>query len=131
MKKKNENKIQISEYWESLNTSIKVFFIISCVLFVAEMIFDFFVGSNWDYTSYLIYSVKTNGLSYRNIEDIYYFTFPILYILFTLIIVYMRKINKITLLLLLVLRVTYPTTAELLLTLLIAGPIEISRGSWG
>ena len=131
MKKKNENKIPLSEYWESLNTSIKVFFIISCILFIAEMIFDFFVGSNWDYTSYLIYSVKTKGLSYRNIEDIYYFTFPILYILFTLIIVYMRKINKITLLLLLVLRVTYPTTAELLLTLLISIPFEITGSPWG
>ncbi len=131
MKKRKEIRTHLNEYWDNLNTSIKVFFIISCVLFVAEMIFDFFVGSNWDYTSYLIYSIKTNGLSYRNIEDIYYFTFPILYIPFTLIIVYMRKINKITLLLLLVLRVTYPTTAELLLTLLISIPFEITGSPWG
>ena len=91
------------------------------------MVYDYFIGTNWDYTIYVFKTIKSNLLSNFDFENAYYSVFPLLYIVVTIVIVYMRKISAITLLFLLILRITYPTTAELILTILIAIPIGISR----
>ena len=123
MKKKNENKIQISEYWESLNTSIKVFFIVSCILFIAEMV------AACDHVLLIFISIRERNYNF-NIVDVYSVLFPFLYFTLNLLFVLKRKLTIKTILILMILRITYPYTLQLI-GLIILVPIMQLTGGFG
>ena len=135
MKKKTKelsnSKKSFKVYWTELKPAIRVCYIISCVLFLSELIYDLFVGSNWEYLKYLFSTLNSGDFKLIDFETIYIFVFPFIYLLLNFIIIKCYKINIITLIILTIVRVTYPTTLELLLTLLLSISFKITGSPWG
>ena len=121
MKKKNENKIPLSEYWESLNTSIKVFFIISFVLFVAELICSELFSKTF---SLAIYSISYNLSFYF----VYCLAFPLLFLVLYFLLLFKRLINKKSIAVIYVLLFTYPWFLYIVALALLDFIINLSGG---
>ncbi len=121
MKKKIKNKIPLSKYWQSLNISIKVFFIISFVLFVAEMICAELFSKT--------FSMAISSFSYDlHFYFIYCLAFPLLFLVLYFLLLFKRLINKKSITVIYVLLFTYPWFLYIVALALLDFIINLSGG---
>ena len=115
-----KEKIGLIQYFKNINKYCLAVYIITWILFVIEMVFvrgAFY----WDLDEPL--NVIIEDISK---PELYCLVFPVVFLLVNLLIVFLKKINWLSILLLFVLIFTYPETLIIVLCRL----MELSGGPW-
>ncbi len=119
MEKKKCEKSLI-EYFKSINRFVLAGYIFTWILFVIEMVF---IRGTW----YWDFDKSLNDLiTDASKLELYCFVFPAVYVIVNLLIVFLKKINWLSILLLFVLILTYPEILIIVLFRL----MELSGGPW-
>lgn len=126
--KLRQTNISFKEYWQNLKPYIKVLYILLWILFIAEMIYVIRCGVNWQSIISKFEECKYWEWNF-DFGELYSLFFPTIYIIINLSLVKFKKINTVTICILLILQISYPDIIEI--TLLYILELVLNKTGWG